>query len=84
MLNVKNFPGADCDTDHVLLSTSIRLEVVKQKADHRPIRFDFEAFDSEYSVEVRKRFANLMQDVDEEETDAIGKRGQRGINNSCR
>ena len=42
MLNVKTFPGADCDTDHEHLFMSIRLKVVKQKADHHPIRFDFE------------------------------------------
>ena len=34
-------------------TTGIRRTVVKQKADHRPICFDFEAVDSEYSVEVR-------------------------------
>ena len=76
VLNVKTFPGADCDTNHELLSTSIRLKVVKQKAYHRPIRFDFEAVDSEYSVEVRNRFANLMQDIDEEEPDAIANRAR--------
>ena len=74
VLNVKTFLGADCDTDHELLSTSIRLKVLKQKTDHRPIRFDFEAVDSEYSVEVRNRFANLMQHIDEEEPDAIANR----------
>ena len=76
VLNVKTFPGADCDTDHELLSTSIRLKVVKQKADHRPIRFDFEAVDSGYSVEVRNRFANLLQDIDEEQPGAIANRAR--------
>ena len=76
VLNVKAFPGADCDTDHELLSMSIRLKVVKQKADHRPIRFDFEAVANEYSVEVRNRFANLLQDIDEEEPDAIANRAR--------
>jgi len=76
VLNVKTFPGADCDTDHELLSMSIRLKVVKQKADHRPIRFDFEAVANEYSVEVRNRFANLLQDIDEEEPDAIANKAR--------
>ena len=62
VLNVKIFPGADCDTDHELLSVSMRLTVIRQKADHRPIRFDFEAIDSEYSVEVRNKFVNRLQD----------------------
>ena len=76
VLNVKTFPGADCDTDHELLSMSIRLKAVKQNADHRPIRFDFEAVANEYSVEVRNRFANLLQDIDEEEPDAIANRAR--------
>jgi len=74
VLNGKTFPGADCDTDHELLCMGIRLKVVKQKADHRPIRFDFEAVANEYSVEVRNRFANLLQDIDE--PDAIANRAR--------
>ena len=68
MLNVKAFLGADFDTDHEPLAMSMRLEVIKQKADHRPIRFDFEAAASEYSVEGRNRFANLLQDLMQSQT----------------
>ena len=87
VLNVKTFPGAYCDTDHELLSKSItdalmlsnRLKVVEQKAHHRPIRFDFEAVDSEYSVKVRNRFSSLLQDIDEEEPDAIANRATEAV-----
>ena len=75
ILDVRNFRGADCDTDHYLVCTKVRerLAVTKQAAR----RFDGERFNlrklnglevrKQYQIEVTNRFAALENLRDDED-----------------
>ena len=75
-MNVKSFPGADCDMGNEVLSTSMRLEVIEQITEDRLIHLDFETVDNDYSEEVRQRFATFLQDIKEEGQYTIANRAQ--------
>ena len=52
-------PGADCDSDHELLSDEFRLKLKKVGKTARPVRYDLNQIPYDYTVEVRNRFKGL-------------------------
>jgi hypothetical protein len=77
VLNVRSFRGADCDTDHNLVTAKVRerLAVGKQAAQ----RFDRQRFNfrkpnepevrEQYQIEITDRFADLGNSSDDEDVD---------------
>ena len=55
----KTRPGADCGSDHELLTTKFRLTLKKVKKTTRPFRYDPDQIPYDYAVEVRNRFKGL-------------------------
>ena len=55
----KNRPGADCDSDHELLTAKFRLKLNKVGKSTRPFRYDLNQIPYDYTVEVRNRFKGL-------------------------
>ena len=55
----KTRPGADCGSDHELLSTKFRLKLKKVGKTARPFRYDLNQILYDYTVEVRTRFKGL-------------------------
>ena len=51
--------GADCGSDHELLTAKIRLKLKKVEKTTRPFRYDLNQIPYDYSVEVRNRFKEL-------------------------
>ena len=51
--------GADCGSDHELLSGNFRLKLKKVGKTTRPFRYDLNQIPYDYTVEVRKRFKGL-------------------------
>ena len=55
----KQRPGADCGSDHELLTTKFRLKLKKVGKTVRPFRYDLSQIPYDYTVEGRNRFKGL-------------------------
>ena len=64
----KTRPGADCGSDHELLTTKFRLKLKKVVKTVRPFRYDLNQIPYDYTVEVTNSFKglNLIDRVPEE------------------
>ena len=51
--------GADCGSDHELLTAKFRLILNKVEKNTRPFRYDLNQIPCHYTVEVRNRFKGL-------------------------
>ena len=51
--------GADCGSDHELLTAKFRLKLKKVEKTIRPFRYDLNQIPYDYTVEVRNRFKGL-------------------------
>ena len=54
-----NKPGADCGSDHELLTAKFRLTLKKVRKNTRSFRYDLNQIPYDYTVEVRNRFKGL-------------------------
>ena len=52
-------PGADCGSDHELLTTKFRLKLKKVEKTTRPLRYDLNQIPYDYTVEVINRLKGL-------------------------
>ena len=59
MQSAKTRPGADCGSDHELLTTKFRLILKEVEKTTRPFRYDLNQIPYDYTVEVRNRFKGL-------------------------
>ena len=57
--SAKTRPGADCGSDHELLTAKFRLKLKKVGKTTRPFRYDLNQIPYDYTVEVRNRFKGL-------------------------
>ena len=59
MQSTKKRPGADCGSDHELLTAKFRLKLKKVGKTTRPFRYDLNQIPYDYTMEVRNRFKGL-------------------------
>ena len=57
--SAKTRPGADCGSDHELLSAKFRLKLKKVGETTKPFRYDLNQIPYDYTVEVKNRFKGL-------------------------
>ena len=57
--SAKTRPGADCVSDHELLTAKFRLKLKKLGKTTRPFRYDLNQIPYDNIVEVRNRFKGL-------------------------
>ena len=57
--SAKTRPGADCGSDHELLTAKFRLKLKKVEKTTRPFRYDLNQIPYDSTVEVRNRFKGL-------------------------
>ena len=57
--SAKTRPGADCGSDHELLTAKFRLKLKKVGKTTRPFRYDLNQVPYDYTVEARNRFKGL-------------------------
>ena len=57
--SAKTRPGADCGSDHELLTAKFRLKWMKAGKTIRPFRYDLNQIPYDYTVEVTNRFKGL-------------------------
>ena len=55
----KTRPGADCGSDHELLSAKFRLKLKKVRETTKPFRYDLNQIPYDYTVELRNRLKGL-------------------------
>ncbi len=58
--NVRTRPGADCNSDHQLLTADVKFKLKKMKQPPHPIRLDYKTLNDEYRVRVTNRFEALQ------------------------
>ena len=61
MFNVKTLPGADCGSDHELLSAYFKIKLKKVKQEKTQVRYDVSEINAGYKVEIQNRFQALME-----------------------
>ena len=59
MQSAKTRPGADCGSDHELLTAKFRLKLNKMGKTTRPFSYDLNQIPYNYTVEVTNRFKGL-------------------------
>ena len=57
--SAKTMTGADCGSEHELLTASFRLKLKKVGKTTRPFRYDLNQIPYDYTVEVTSRFKGL-------------------------
>ena len=57
--SAKTRPGADCGSDHKLLTAKFRLKLKKTGKTTRPFRYDLNKIPYDYTMEVTNRFKGL-------------------------
>ena len=57
--SAKTRPGADCGSDHQLLTAKFRLKLKKIRKTTRPFRYDLNQIPYDYTVKVSDRFKGL-------------------------
>ena len=57
--SAKTRPGADCGSDHEILTAKFRLKLKKVGKTTRPFRYDLNQILYDYTVEVTNRFKGL-------------------------
>ena len=68
MQNVKTRPGADCGSDHQLLVATFQLKLRVRRTHQPPVRYDVDSIPSQFTLEVRNRFSQLLQISEVEQT----------------
>ena len=66
--NVKTRPGADCGSDHQLLVATFQLKLRVRRTHQPPVRYDVDSIPSQFTLEVRNRFSQLLQISEVEQT----------------
>ena len=56
----KTRPGADCGSDHELLTAKFRLKLKKVGKTTTPFRYDLKQTPYDYTLEVRNRFKDWI------------------------
>ena len=56
-------PGADCGSDHELLTAKFRLILKKVGKITRPFRYDLNQIPYDYTIEVTNRFKGILDRV---------------------
>ena len=59
--------GADCGSDHELLSITLKLKMVKMKREPKPVCYDTSSIGCEFAVEVKNKLYLLLQDIEEKD-----------------
>ena len=57
--SAKTRPGADCGSDHELLTAKLRLKLKRVGITTRPFKYDLNQIPYEHTVEVRNRFKGI-------------------------
>ena len=64
--SAKTRPGAECGSNHELLSAKFRLKLKKVGKTTRPFRYDLNQIPYDYTVEVRVKWLDLIDRVPDE------------------
>ena len=73
VLNAKTKPGTECDTDHILVTTRLRMKILKKSKTKSTPKFDISKLENlelalEFSIETSNRFLKLLEIWDENDS----------------
>ena len=77
--NVKTRPGADCISDHQLLTADIKIRLKKMKRPPPPLRLDFLTLDEDCRVKISNSFQTLPECKEEKYPNELWKKGKNII-----
>ena len=67
VINSRSRPGADADTDHMLVTAKLRLKAIKSDKSEGPIKFNIDKLKDPvikqmFEIETQNRFDTLLKD----------------------
>ena len=80
--NVRTRPGADCNSDHQLLTVDIKIKLKKIDQPAPPMRLDYKSLCEEYQITITNKFEALLQ-CDEEKLRRTLENRKRNNNQHC-
>ena len=74
--NTRTFLGADCNSDHQLLVTHLKIRLKKLHQPSGPIRFDWSTIDSNYRVQIENKFQALLLNEEDKTPNELWEEGK--------
>ena len=68
---MKTLPGTDCGSDHELVVSVVEVKLKKMKKEPMVVRYDLSEIDDQYKIDVKNRFSELMNIVEEKDPDEL-------------
>jgi len=74
--SVRTRPGADCNSDHQLLTADIRFRLKKMARPPPPMRREYKSLDNQYTVIVENKFETLLQCEEDKTPEGLWNEGK--------
>ena len=74
--NARTRPGADCNSDHQLLTIDIKIRLKKMERPTPPLRLDYKTLDNSYRIAVSNKFELLNQCEDDKTPNELWEKGK--------
>ncbi|MCT5353384.1 endonuclease/exonuclease/phosphatase family protein [Pseudomonas aeruginosa] len=74
--NAKTRPGADCNSDHQLLTIDFKIRLKKMERPTPPLKLDYKTLDNNYRITVSNKFEILNQCEDDKTPNELWEEGK--------
>ena len=74
--NARTRPGADCNSDHQLLTIDIQIRLKEVERPTPPLRLDYKTLDNSYRIAVSNKFELLNQCEDDKTLNELWEKGK--------
>ena len=79
--DTRTLPGADCNTDHQLRISQIKVPLKKLNQGPTPLRLDLTSIDNRYRIQISNKFEALLRCKETKTPNELWEEGKRNIQN---
>ena len=79
--DTRTLPGADCNTDHQLLISQIKVRLIQINQGPTPLRLDLTSIDNKYRIQITNKFEALLRCEESKTPNELWEEGKRNIQN---